>query len=58
MAQAIQRLHVPLLQWLRNSPAADRVAFVRQGVRNPGRSVRSLTDRALYGWRTRQKGPI
>ena len=58
MAQAIQRLHVPLLQWLRACPPADRIAFVRQGMRHPGRSARSLTGRALYGWRARQKGSL
>lgn len=58
MAQAIQRLHMPLLQWLRTSPPADRIAFVRQNMRHPARSAKSLTGRALFGWRSRQKGSM
>jgi glycogen(starch) synthase len=58
MAQAVQRLHVPLLTWLRTCAPADRIAFVRRGIRHPGRSARSLTGRALRGWRGRRKGPI
>lgn len=53
MAQALQRLHMPLLRWLFTCPAGDRRAFVRQGLRNPARSARWLAGRALPGWRAR-----
>ncbi len=51
MAGAIQRLHMPLLQWLRTCSPADRRAFVADGMRNPGRSVRWLAGRAVRAWR-------
>ncbi|HUU35908.1 MAG TPA: glycosyltransferase family 4 protein [Vicinamibacterales bacterium] len=51
MAGAVQRLHTPLLQWLRTCSPADRRAFVADGMRSPGRSVRWLAGRAVRAWR-------
>lgn len=51
MAGAVQRLHTPLLQWLRACSPADRRAFVADGMRSPGRSVRWLAGRAVRAWR-------
>ena len=45
MAQAVQRLHMPILQWLLSAPADVRRAFVRESVRHPARSARQLVAR-------------
>ncbi|MEZ5293352.1 MAG: glycosyltransferase family 4 protein [Vicinamibacterales bacterium] len=46
MALAVQRLHMPVLQWLRECSAEDRRRFVADGLKHPGRSVRWVADRA------------
>ena len=51
MAGAVQRLHTPLLQWLRACSPDEQRAFVSEGLRSPGRSVRWLANRAVQGWR-------
>jgi glycosyltransferase involved in cell wall biosynthesis len=57
MATAVQRLHTPLLHWLRTCTPAARRAFVREGLRNPGRSARWLAGRAARAWRTQERRP-
>ena len=51
MAGAVQRLHTPILQWLRACSPAERRAFMAEGMRSPGRSVRWLAGRAVSAWR-------
>ena len=46
MAQAVQRLHTPLLRWLRTCPAEARRAFLWQGLKHPMRSALRLVRRA------------
>jgi len=45
MALAVQRLHTPLLQWLRACSPDARRAFIWQGLRNPVRSALRLAGR-------------
>jgi hypothetical protein len=47
MARSIQRLHTPLLQWLRSCSPAERRALVREGLRNPARSARHLVMHSI-----------
>lgn len=42
MAQAVQRLHTPLFQWLWTCSSDDRRAFLLNSLLSPGRSARSL----------------
>jgi glycosyltransferase involved in cell wall biosynthesis len=42
MAQAVQRLHTPLLQWLRTCSSDDRRAFLLNSLLSPRRSARSV----------------
>lgn len=53
MAQAVQRLHTPLLQWLLSCSPGDRRTFVVDGMRHPGRSAQWLASRALRAVRNR-----
>lgn len=57
MAGAVQRLHMPLLTWLRTCSPADRRAFLADGLRSPGRSVRWLAGRAVRAWRPAPNSP-
>lgn len=57
MARAVQRLHTPLLQWLRSCSPGDRRRFVVEGLRHPGRSAQWLASRALRAVRTRAVVP-
>ena len=45
MARAVQRLHTPLLQWLRDCPPDERRALMRQAVRHPFQSAGWLASR-------------
>ncbi|MGE0815648.1 MAG: glycosyltransferase family 4 protein [Vicinamibacterales bacterium] len=51
MALAVQRLHVPVLQWLRECSAEDRRRFVADGLKHPGRSARWIAERAVRVFR-------
>jgi len=49
MAQAVQRLHMPLLRWLRTAPPADQREFLRTAMRSPLRSAWRLARRRSPG---------
>lgn len=57
MAQAVQRLHTPLLQWLLACSPGDRRTFVADGLRHPGRAAQLLASRALRAVRPRAVPP-
>jgi hypothetical protein len=57
MAQAVQRLHTPLLQWLLSCSPGDRRTFMVDGIRHPGRSAQLLASRALRAVRPRAVPP-
>jgi len=48
MARGVQRLHMPIFQWLRECSPEDRRALIRDGLSTPLRSIQWLTARA---WR-------
>jgi glycosyltransferase involved in cell wall biosynthesis len=56
MARAVQRLHMPILEWLRECSPEDRRALLRDGFSAPMRSTRWLTARAWRFLRTPSAG--
>jgi glycosyltransferase involved in cell wall biosynthesis len=54
MTLAVQRLHTPMLQWLRTCGPEARRRFLIDGLRRPGQSARWLAERAGRIWRARR----
>jgi hypothetical protein len=52
MTLAVQRLHTPMLQWLRTCAPEARRRFLIDGLRRPGQSARWLAARAARVWRS------
>lgn len=42
MARGVQRLHMPIMEWIRSASPENRRALLWEGIRSPGRSMRWL----------------
>lgn len=51
MALGVQRMHMPVLEWLRTCSPEQRRQFLVDGLRSPARSARWLVDRVSGVWR-------